>query len=157
MPQHTTAAAGRDAGDATAEDAAVARGVRGTDVVAAVKGLLQRVNVPLDLSTEALLNENLELKGQVGQSAARISQLQASSVALEEEVERYKMSMMCPITQTLMADPVIAADGHSYERSAIEHWMGTSNKSPMTGSELTTRFLITNHTLRSIIKDHGEL
>ena len=82
---------------------------------------------------------------------------QASSVSLEEEVERYKMSMVCPITQVLMTDPVVAADGHSYERSAIEHWMRTSNKSPMTGAELANRMLITNHTLRSIIKDHGAL
>ena len=28
----------------------------------------------------------------------------------------------CPISHVLMADPVIAADGYSYERSAIEAW-----------------------------------
>ena len=64
------------------------------------------------------------------------------------------MSMICPITQALMTDPVILSDGHSYERTAIEQWLRTSNKSPMTGAELPTRVLITNHTLRSIIKDH---
>jgi hypothetical protein len=28
--------------------------------------------------------------------------------------------LMCPITQEPMRDPVVAADGHTYERSAIE-------------------------------------
>ena len=27
------------------------------------------------------------------------------------------------ITQEIMQDPVITADGHSYERSAIEKWL----------------------------------
>ena len=30
-----------------------------------------------------------------------------------------KESLLCPITQELMADPVIASDGHAYEREAI--------------------------------------
>jgi len=142
-----------DADGGCMEDEAHAA-VRGADVVSAVKSLLQRLKVPLDLETTALLEENIELKSQVGRSGERISVLQASTVALEEEVERYKMSMICPITQALMTDPVILSDGHSYERTAIEQWLRTSNKSPMTGAELPTRVLITNHTLRSIIKDH---
>ena len=28
----------------------------------------------------------------------------------------------CPITQDIMTDPVMTADGHTYEREAIEHW-----------------------------------
>ena len=30
----------------------------------------------------------------------------------------------CPITFEVMADPVVAADGHSYERCAILKWIG---------------------------------
>jgi hypothetical protein len=30
---------------------------------------------------------------------------------------------LCPITRKLMEDPVIAADGHTYSRSAIEEWI----------------------------------
>lgn len=29
---------------------------------------------------------------------------------------------LCPITTEVMDDPVIAADGYTYERSAIEEW-----------------------------------
>ena len=32
----------------------------------------------------------------------------------------------------MMADPVVANDGHSYERAAIAHWLATHNTSPQT-------------------------
>jgi uncharacterized protein len=36
-----------------------------------------------------------------------------------------------------MENPVIAADGHSYERGAIERWFSTGhNTSPLTGLRL---------------------
>ena len=36
----------------------------------------------------------------------------------------------CPITRELMRDPVIAADGHTYDREAIEMWLRNHNTSP---------------------------
>jgi hypothetical protein len=43
----------------------------------------------------------------------------------------------CPITRQIMLDPVVAADGHSYERTAIQKWFDTGNtKSPMTSEVL---------------------
>ncbi|KAL0030823.1 hypothetical protein WJX77_008253 [Trebouxia sp. C0004] len=38
--------------------------------------------------------------------------------------------LCCPITQELMVDPVIAADGHTYERDAFEKWLLRSSTSP---------------------------
>ena len=46
----------------------------------------------------------------------------------------------CPITMQGMTDPVVAADGHTYERSAIVDWMSRHKVSPITG----TPFLHTN-------------
>ena len=58
----------------------------------------------------------------------------------------------CPITSELMHDPVIADDGHSYERTAIESWFGTGNRtSPVTGKALPTQRLHPNHALRIAI------
>ena len=37
---------------------------------------------------------------------------------------------LCPITLSIMRNPVIASDGHSYEKSAIEEWFMRSNHSP---------------------------
>ena len=57
--------------------------------------------------------------------------------------------VVCPITCEIMLDPVVAADGHSYERRAIEAWLRTGRTtSPNTGAELEDRTLKPNHSLR---------
>ena len=60
---------------------------------------------------------------------------------------------ICPITQEVMEDPVVCADGHSYERSAIEKWLQTSNTSPLTGAVLESTLLIPCVIVRSQIQD----
>ena len=44
-------------------------------------------------------------------------------VAAESERKAALAELTCPITCELFIDPVIAADGTTYERSAIEEWM----------------------------------
>ena len=61
---------------------------------------------------------------------------------------------LCPITLSLMRDPVIASDGHSYERSAITHWFEQSTISPKTGAHLYSTDLIPNIALRNTIQDY---
>ena len=48
------------------------------------------------------------------------------------------------------------ADGHTYERSAIEQWLETHNTSPATGLELDSKQLIPCHRLRSLIREFHE-
>jgi Hint-domain/von Willebrand factor type A domain/U-box domain/VWA / Hh protein intein-like len=53
----------------------------------------------------------------------------------------------CPITHDLFVDPVMTADGQTYERSAIEHWFGPPDyrrTSPATGLPLASLTLIPN-------------
>ncbi len=47
----------------------------------------------------------------------------------------------CPLTMDLMADPVVAADGQSYERAAIERWLADNATSPATGAAVASRAL----------------
>ncbi|KAJ0411609.1 hypothetical protein ATCC90586_004078 [Pythium insidiosum] len=61
--------------------------------------------------------------------------------------------LICPITGCPMADPVVAADGHTYEREAILHWFATSNKSPMTGMQMPTTQVFPNFTLRQLSEE----
>jgi Mg-chelatase subunit ChlD len=58
----------------------------------------------------------------------------------------------CPITHSIMVDPVIGIDGHTYEKTAIELWLSTSNKSPMTNQHMSIHDLIPNIALRNTIQ-----
>jgi len=53
----------------------------------------------------------------------------------------------------LMEDPVMASDGHTYERRSILEWFKTKNTSPLTGAVLDNKFLIPNRKLKEIIDD----
>ncbi|EOD05168.1 Hypothetical protein EMIHUDRAFT_220284 [Emiliania huxleyi CCMP1516] len=63
---------------------------------------------------------------------------------------------ICPITTEIMVEPVVAADGQSYERTAIERWLATKSTSPLTGGELEHSILIPNHNLRRTIREWQE-
>ena len=56
-----------------------------------------------------------------------------------------------PITQSIMIDPVIASDGHTYEKSAILEVIRRNGISPMTRERLTNN-LEPNRRLKSIIE-----
>lgn len=59
---------------------------------------------------------------------------------------------LCPITHDVMTDPVVSADGYTYERSAIARWFETSRKSPVTGQLLPHAELVPNHSVRTLLK-----
>jgi hypothetical protein len=60
--------------------------------------------------------------------------------------------LCCSITCELMRDPVIAADGNTYERAAIEQWLSTgAGTSPTTNEPLDNLTLIPNHMARRLI------
>merc|ERR1711918_281130 len=59
--------------------------------------------------------------------------------------------LLCPITLTIMEDPVICSDGFSYERNAIEAWLKSNCRSPKTNQILSNKTLIPNKTLKATI------
>ena len=62
---------------------------------------------------------------------------------------------ICPITQTIMVDPVLGSDGRTYERIAITEWLRTHTTSPITREPMTTASLTSNYALRSMIERHN--
>lgn len=50
-----------------------------------------------------------------------------------------------------MVDPVVAADGHTYERAAFDQWLQVSSSSPRLGSALPHRTYVPNVALKQII------
>eukprot|EP00198_Chlamydomonas_reinhardtii_P009920 XP_001699257.1 predicted protein [Chlamydomonas reinhardtii] len=62
-------------------------------------------------------------------------------------------SLLCPITQLLMRDPVTTAAGHTYERCAIEAWFLNNNTDPTTRQLLTSKALIPSWTVKGAIEE----
>ncbi|CAI5724230.1 unnamed protein product [Peronospora destructor] len=70
-----------------------------------------------------------------------------------DEEEPVPEQLIGPITGCPMLDPVVAADGHSYEREAILQWFATSDISPMTGMHMPTKQIFSNFTLRQLSEE----
>ncbi|KAA6398594.1 MAG: hypothetical protein EZS28_005879 [Streblomastix strix] len=56
----------------------------------------------------------------------------------------------------LMEDPVIASDGHYYERQLIEHWLKEHDTSPVTREKMEKQ-LMPDKVLRNRIKKYRKL
>ena len=67
----------------------------------------------------------------------------AESKRIRESIDELAEEFVCPITQELPLDPVMAEDGRVYERKAIEDWFATRQagqlKSPVTNEEMGRR------------------
>jgi hypothetical protein len=61
--------------------------------------------------------------------------------------------LCCQISGELMSDPVIASDGHTYDRLSFEEWIKSSNDSPVTGQPLDTLDVRSNFSIRSMINE----
>ena len=59
---------------------------------------------------------------------------------------------LCPITYELMREPVVAMDGHTYEKSAIDKWLKSNQTSPRSGEPMDT-IVIPNMNLKKLIQD----
>ena len=53
-------------------------------------------------------------------------------------------NLICPITQEYFRDPVLAEDGHVYEREAITRWISEGGTSPFTRQVLNVNHLQPN-------------
>jgi len=62
-------------------------------------------------------------------------------------------SLLCPITGGIMHNPVIAKDGHTYERACIEKWFMSKLTSPMTNLAIKPS-LITNQNIKASIDEY---
>eukprot|EP00298_Acanthocystis_sp_HF-20_P016515 c21503_g2_i1.p1 GENE.c21503_g2_i1~~c21503_g2_i1.p1 ORF type:complete len:156 (-),score=60.21 c21503_g2_i1:145-585(-) len=88
------------------------------------------------------------LQQEINQKNSKISALhdqnhQSKSVLAPED-------LICPLSNKLMIDPVIAQDGNTYERNVIEEWFRNGNtESPITGEQME-KFLIANNSIRKL-------
>ena len=72
-------------------------------------------------------------------------------VSQESEIAAYLEHFICPISLEIMEDPVITADGSSYERASIEVWFKKTDRDPLTNEIVASKALIPNKALKSAI------
>ena len=54
-----------------------------------------------------------------------------------------------------MVDPVMASDGHTYDRASIEAWFARGKRtSPKTNQPLAHLFLAPNHLIKSMVSEY---
>ena len=81
----------------------------------------------------------------------------AAAAAAAQDAELEDELPKCPITMATMSDPVVlVANGHTFERHAIETWLQTSTNDPLTNEPLRSRdrHLVPNYALRDQIDRH---
>jgi hypothetical protein len=114
------------------------------------QNVLQTIDQIIDLEDK----EVKELEKQI--SVAEASETASTSAPVPDGTPA---EYVCPVASSVMVDPVLAVDGHTYERAAIERWFrerrgnNIKPKSPMTGLPLASKHLIPNVNLRKLIQD----
>lgn len=67
----------------------------------------------------------------------------------------YADAFIYKILQEIMRDPLVAADGYTYEAVALRKWLESSHHtSPMTNLKLEHYDLVPNHSLRTAIQQY---
>ena len=59
--------------------------------------------------------------------------------------------VLCYVMQEVMQEPVIAADGHTYDRLAMEQWLQQHDTSPVTGSMLQHKRIVPNFIIKNVM------
>mgnify|MGYP002851256753 CR=1 FL=1 len=63
-------------------------------------------------------------------------------------------AFLCPIGCSTMRDPVFLADGHSYDRTALQQWFERGRTtSPLHGGALANQSFVTNQALKSQVAE----
>lgn len=108
----------------------------------------QAVAACLDVTMSATLRRAVEVRRDVEEQKRSMS-----AMGLEASLPS---EFSCPITMDVMCDPVVASDGFSYERSAIESHLARAGraKSPMTRAVLS-KTLVENVNLQKRIRQYG--
>ena len=135
----------------------------GDTTVAAAKGcnrnILDTIDQIMAFEADSVKTIDAQLKtakavADADEAASAATASSSGGAVVDGAPNEYK----CPITATLMVDPVLAVDGMTYERSAIEQWFAAKRggyvTSPVTNQRLKTRNLVPNISLRKLIQDY---
>ena len=142
---------GKKGGDSARRDEdASAAGPSPAAFARAARELLAAAGAPMPSDAERMLAAHQELRADLAAAVAAAAAAARSEKETLAKAAAAANAFLCPVTQTAMADPVLAMDGHTYERAAIERWFANGRAtSPVTNARLPSLALVPNHALKS--------
>ena len=102
--------------------------------------------------TKKLFNKKLKTKKRNKRSIKTFDYTQKAGTLTTNNVYEDSKFFSCPITQDIFIEPVIASDGLTYEKYAIEKVMSSSALSPLTRQPLHS-FVYPNLIVKDIIDE----
>ena len=67
-------------------------------------------------------------------------------------LDQFRELIICPISTSVMIDPVITSDGQTYDRENIMRWFAANNTSPLTNAILGSTEVVPNFALKQVIE-----
>jgi len=110
----------------------------------------------LSLPPEALERARSRFRGLEAEEARAAARKERCAELGFAEVDVPK-EFICPITQDKMRDPVVASDGNSYERAAIEYVLSTTKASPLTREALEQKIFVNNNLRNRIMQFDADM
>ena len=75
---------------------------------------------------------------------------------LKNKLERISNNLKCPISHSIINDPVITPSGITYEKSKIIRWLILSDVDPVNKQKFSLDQLVTNFALKNIIEEFNK-
>ncbi|OMO68380.1 hypothetical protein CCACVL1_19973 [Corchorus capsularis] len=103
---------------------------------------------------ESMSRPDLESEIWTALGPMRESSINSASCVGAKDLRRIPSHFVCPVFQEVMKDPLIAADGFTYEADAIRGWLNSGHdRSPMTNLQLEHCNLVPNYALLQAIQE----
>ena len=86
------------------------------------------------------------------EAEAKVAAEAAAAIGEDGLLKAPENPLYCPFTQRIMRDPVVLADGHTYERAPAEKYLAQFGTSPRTGEKLASKAVLPNLMARELCK-----
>jgi hypothetical protein len=109
---------------------------------------------------KAVIDETVEMSGSSVRAGIKriqcsmrktFSQVLEKSIIPCEEYHPLPDVYYCPITFSIIHDPVIDSEGNTYERVAVENWIRANGTSPLTRTTSSVESLYPNHAIADLL------
>lgn len=126
--------------------------IESTDLLL-VNHFRKEINRILDMNSDKTVSQSL-LSSSSRNTASDIKIMKDDLTNKNNFEENLEASIICPIGQEIMKDPVITPYGHTFERKNIVEVIRKTGKCPMTRNKLEEKDLIPNLSIKNLIESY---